>query len=139
MAAKLRAGAVLLLVFAAGVLSGVVLERQWSAPQTAELSLEEEHQASMAELVEVLQLDEQQVAQIHAILAQRHKVVEQMWEQLRPEVRKAKLEVHDEINALLRPEQRERFHQWLRERHEAVPPEHPEATAHPQAPTHEER
>ena len=84
---------------------------------------------AIAELQELLELDEHQVAQIHAILGERQQVVQRMWEQLRPVVQAAMREVHTDIGELLDPDQRERFHEWLirrREQHlqqQMIPPE----------------
>ena len=36
-----------------------------------------------------------------------------MWAQLRPEVKDAMRQVHEEIAALLRPDQRRRFQDWI--------------------------
>ena len=113
---RVRAGAVVLFVFAVGVLAGIVFERHHLTPTPAAMSVAEEHEAAMAELREVLGLDDRQVAQIHAILTERQQLVQQMWEQLRPEVQSAMRQVHSEIAELLRPEQRERFHNWLTQR-----------------------
>ncbi len=113
MSAWVRAGAVLLFVFAAGVLTGIIFEHKHSFHRSPPMSAEEEHEAAMAELREVLELDDHQVAQIHAILAERRQHVQLMWEQLRPEVQNAMRHVHKEIAELLRPDQRKRFHDWL--------------------------
>lgn len=126
MAPGLRAAAVLLAVLALGVVGGYALHdhldavpglHPGSAPSGPEL-----HEAAMRELREVLDLDDTQIEQVHALLADRQETVQRIWEQLRPEVQQAMTEVHEEIAALLRPEQRQRFHEWLqrqRELHEA--------------------
>jgi hypothetical protein len=103
----------LLFVFTFGALSGVFYERHLAGPRSAELTAAELHEAAMAELQEVLGLDEQQIAQIHAILADRQQLVQQVWEQVRPQVQEAMLEIHVEIAELLRPEQRALYHDWL--------------------------
>lgn len=115
---RLRAGVVLLFVFALGGLSGVVLERHRSVPTPATLSAAEEHEAAMAELREVLGLDDRQVEQIHAVMAEHQVAVQQAWEQLRPEVQSAMREVHMEIARILRPEQRERYNDWVTRHHD---------------------
>ena len=80
------------------------------------MSPEEEHRAAMAELRELLELDDEQVEQIRAIVARRQRIVQGAWEQLRPELQEEMQRVHIDIAELLRPEQRVRFHEWLIER-----------------------
>lgn len=114
---RTRAWAVLLFVFAAGVLSGVAFERHHAWPAySVTVGAEQEHAAALAELRDAVGLDEQQMATVHTILADNQKVVQQMWEQLRPEVQMAMQQVHAQIAELLRPEQQERFHEWLMKR-----------------------
>lgn len=130
MGPRVRAGAVLLFVFAAGVFAGLFFERHHWAPTSAAMSVAAEHEAAIAELKEVVGLDDEQVEQVHAILAERQQIVQHMWEQLRPEVQSAMRQVHNEIAELMRPDQRERFHDWLtrrreqsQARHELIPSE----------------
>lgn len=117
MGPRVRAGVVLLFVFALGVLVGIAFERHhWTAP-AARKSVAEEREASMRELREVLELDDNQVEQIHTILTERQEMVQRTWEQFRPEVQAAMRQMHTDIADLLRPNQRKRFHEWLMERH----------------------
>jgi len=115
---RLRAAVVLAFVFALGALAGIAYDRHHSGPLPATLSAAEVHEAAMAELREAVGLDDQQIAQIHAIMAERQEVVQQAWERLRPEVVAAMSEVHAEIAELLRPEQRQAYHEWLTHRHQ---------------------
>ena len=116
MGPRARAGAVLLFIFALGVLAGIAYERHHAARPLVTMSAADEHEAAMAELQELLDLDEDQVVQIHAILAERQQMVQNMWEQLRPEVQNAMRQVHIDIADLLRANQREHFHDWLMRR-----------------------
>ncbi|TDI45425.1 MAG: hypothetical protein E2P02_07340 [Acidobacteria bacterium] len=75
------------------------------------MSAADEHEAAITELRELLELDEEQVAQIHRILAERQQFVQRTWEQLRPEVQNAMRQVHSDIGELLHPDQRGRFHE----------------------------
>jgi Spy/CpxP family protein refolding chaperone len=113
MGPRLRAGLALASVFTLGVLAGVALERYRSGRGS-----EVEHEAVMTELVEELELDPVQVERIHAVFAKHREVVQQSWEELRPEVQSAMRDVHFEIAELLTPEQRRRFHEWLMQRRE---------------------
>ena len=110
---RVRAGAVLLCVFAAGALAGTAFERHHIGRTAASISVMGESGVAIAELTDYLDLDEEQVAQIHAVIAANQNTVELMWEQFRPGVQDAMRDVHLEIAALLRPDQAERFHRWL--------------------------
>jgi len=117
---RVRATAALLFVFAAGALAGVFVDRHHHVPASGTVSPAQEHDIAIAELAEFLELDDQQVARIHAILDDNQQIVQQMWEQLRPEVQNAMQHVHEQIAAQLHPHQLERFHQWLN-RHRTGP------------------
>jgi Spy/CpxP family protein refolding chaperone len=120
---RVTAGLVLLSVFSLGAFVGVFIDRHRAPRVSAGVSPNDIHEAAMAELRDELGLDEEQIRQIHLIMANRQQLVERVWEQLRPELVAAMNEVHVEIAALLRPEQRERFHAWLEQRRlEAVIP-----------------
>ncbi len=109
----LRAAAALLFVFAAGVFAGIFLDRHHLMAPATDATPAQEHARALADLRESLELDEHQMDRIHAILADNQQIVQQMWEQLRPEVQTAMRHVHEEIAEQLRPEQIDRFHDWL--------------------------
>ena len=115
---RLRAVVVLLFVFALGGLTGVFIDRHHFAPAPVELSAEAVHNEAMSELQTALTLDDDQVAQIHAVLARHQEEVQKAWEALRPEVQSAMQHVHVEIADLLRPAQRDLYHEWLAKRQE---------------------
>ena len=128
----IRASIVLLTVFALGMVAGYAahdhLQRPLHRDLTGAPSGPELHEAAMREMRELLDLDDEQLEQIHALLAERQETVQRIWEQLRPEVQRAMTEVHEEIASLLRPDQRQRFHEWLlqqRERHTRQEPPAP--------------
>jgi hypothetical protein len=120
----IRAGVVLAAVFSTGVLAGMVGYHHGLGHfrQPASGSPAMEHEAAMAELRDELGLDEQQLAQVQAIMAEHQETVDQMWAQLRPEVQAAMRQVHEEIAALLRPDQVDRFHEWLSHAREHADP-----------------
>lgn len=120
---RILAGVVLLFVFVLGALAGVFVERHHyhSVSRSGGPSAEEVHEVAMAEMQEVLGLDEGQIEQIHAVLARHQQHVQHVWEQVRPQVQSTMNEVHAEIAELLRPEQRERYHEWLTEQSEESP------------------
>lgn len=117
---RLRAGAVLASVFTLGVLTGVALERHHHVSRP---SLHDDasslHEETMAELKEVVGLDDAQVAEIETIMDKHRDMVQLAWQSLRPEVQRAMQALHVEIAETLRPEQRARFHEWLIRRREA--------------------
>lgn len=119
---RARAALALGVVFALGLVVGIAYERHHRSPRwmslsgPSGLSAAEAHQVAMADLRKALDLDDEQVAQIHEIMRKHHGAVERAWEELRPEVQAAMREVHVEIAEILRPEQRERFHEWLTRR-----------------------
>jgi Spy/CpxP family protein refolding chaperone len=121
---KVRAGLALLFTFVAGALAGVFFERHRADQALSALSAGEMHEAAMAELREAVDLDDRQIEQIQAVMAERQEVVQRVWEQLRPEVVNAMQEVHADIAELLRPDQRQRFNEWLIRRHEEDQEEH---------------
>jgi hypothetical protein len=100
----------------------MVVDRYRLRPLTAtSAAAHVSHEAMMSELRQVLDLDEAQMAAIERVFAAHQQTVQHAWEQLRPEVQEAMVRVHDEVTTLLRPEQRERFERWVRERHQARP------------------
>ncbi|NKB87263.1 MAG: hypothetical protein GKS06_03460 [Acidobacteria bacterium] len=116
-----RAAGALLCVFVLGVVTGLAIERHLVARPTVTLIAGAgEHDRRMGELRDALDLDEAQVDEINALVATHQTAVQVLWEQLRPEVQAAMQDVHLEISELLRPEQRERFHDWLMSHQEAA-------------------
>ena len=118
MSPRIRAGAVVAFVFAAGVLCGMLIERHRTGSIPARASVADEHAAAMAELEREVGLDDEQIERVEAILARHREIVRESWEQFRPEVQTAMRQVHVEIAEMLRPEQRARFHEWLMRRRE---------------------
>lgn len=118
MAARVRAAAVLLCVLGAGILLGVFVERHHFSARPAHSSAAAEHAAALADLAAYVDLDQEQMAKVHAIMSERREVVQKLWEQLRPEVQTAVRDVHEEIAEVLRPDQRRRYHDWLMRRAE---------------------
>ena len=83
------AGLVLGAVFGAGLLGGVALERHFFAGPPRVASPQEAHASALSSLVEALELDEEQTEQVHEIIAANHRVVQESWEELRPQVQSA--------------------------------------------------
>jgi len=121
---RVWAGLALVFVFALGAHTGIFFERRYSVPRPLAVTAAELHEVAMAELQEVLGLDERQIEQVHAVLAGRQQLVQDAWEQVRPEVQAAMQEIHAEIAALLRPEQRQLYHEWLNRQRDQSQREH---------------
>ncbi len=105
------------LLILGGVL-GIALERVLLTP---DVGAADESQDAQAEMVTSLQreldLDPQQVAELEAVLARQQAAVTNAWEAIRPRLRAAMDTTRSDIEALLRPEQRERFRLWLANEH----------------------
>ncbi len=104
-------------IFAAGLASGVAIGKLHSPQPVLGDSAADHHQLLMSELDRAIDLDEQQLEQLNKVLGRHQDFVQKAWEQLRPEVEIAMEKVHREIAELLRTDQRERYHEWLLERH----------------------
>lgn len=133
---RVRAGAVLLSTFALGVLTGVAIERHREVSRPSESADSGTlHARTMADLREAVGLDDAQVAEIEALMEKHREVVHLAWQSLRPEVQRAMQSLHVEIAQTIRPDQRERFHEWLLRRREADAASHSSPTS--EEPFHE--
>ena len=117
-----RASLVLVSIFAVGVVAGVFLERLHSVSDSvtrskpgADLGFSGAavHAAAMSSLERALQLDREQVGQIHKVFEKHQGAVQESWEHLRPSLGIAMEKVHREVADLLNAEQRQAFHDWL--------------------------
>jgi hypothetical protein len=105
-------------VFAFGAGIGMVLQHHVFEAHGASSSGQRLHDATMGELRHRLHLDDEQVEQIDAMFAEHQETVHHIWSQMRPEVETAMQRVHAEIGELLRPDQRQLFHEWLMDQRE---------------------
>ena len=97
---------------------GVTLDRVWlmRAGETAHGPLDA--QTEMIEALQVeLALTPAQATEVSAILERHQGQVTHTWETVRPHLRAAMDSVGSEIEAVLAPEQLERFRTWIREQH----------------------
>ena len=118
-----RAAGALLCVFGFGLVSGLAIERHLgSESPVVAIGSAEEHARRMDELRSALDLDDAQMQRIHELMMEHQDSIQVLWEQLRPEVQAAMQDVHVEISELLRPEQRQLFHEWLMRHQEADAP-----------------
>ena len=120
MGQKLMATVVLVSVFSLGAVTGIFFDRHHAISLDHSLSPGELHEAAMAEMVDVLRLDDQQLERIHNILMDRQELVQRAWERMRPQVSEAMAEVHAEIAEVLTPEQVVRYHEWLEKQRQQI-------------------
>ncbi len=105
------------LVVLGGVL-GVTLDRVWFLPALMDGDGPVDAQTEMVASLETeLGLTPTQADEIAAILLQYQGHVTQTWEEMRPGLRAAMDSAGAEIEAVLAPDQRERFRTWIREQH----------------------
>jgi Spy/CpxP family protein refolding chaperone len=113
-----KAAALLLVCFLGGMVVGVALDRITLVRQHRMLpkgGLQFASKRIAARLDRELELTDQQRAAIDRILSGRGERVEQVWKSVRPAVRAEMERTDAEIEAVLNPEQRERFRE-IRER-----------------------
>src|ERR1041385_8245093 len=106
-----KAIVLLTLIFVAGFAGGVVVTRAWARhvitavaahPDLLRLRIERE-------LIWRLRLDPQQRKQVHEILADSHEQLRALRQQFQPQFSSILHDTHAKIDAILTPEQRERF------------------------------
>jgi len=121
LAPRIGAAVVIVAVFVAGVFTGLTLERWHGGGHSGSTDTATgDHVAALEQMRDALELSDEQMEGIHAILAEHQDVVHRMWEQFRPSVQSTMREVHEEIQELLTPQQRARFHEWLTEHFDAA-------------------
>ena len=115
-------GAVSILVI--GVVLGVLLDRVVLHPSasaadhpSATLALDASHEGIIRELSADLGLTAEQASKVHEILSRHQAAVNDAWSAVHPLLEAAIDSVTEEIAAVLEPEQRNRLHVWLLERH----------------------
>lgn len=114
-----KAIAGVILIFLLGAASGSVTtylftRSQRSCPPADTPRWREEH--LVARLTEQLQLDSTQQERVRAIVLETHSRIKQVRSKARPEVETALAEGQRRINALLRPDQQEKFRKIIAER-----------------------
>lgn len=97
-----------------GAVLGIAIDRRLTSnePHSPAAAL---HDMAMASLADRLDLDPDQRRQIDSIVAARHETLRQTWQTLHMHLGAAVDTVHRDIEAVLTPEQRTEFRDWLRE------------------------
>lgn len=112
----------LLVVFASGIVVGVVGDRYLAGAQRAERKAprtpEEYRRAYVDEMNKRLKLTPQQLGQLNRILDETREQFRQLREKQRPEVRALQDAQTEKINAILSAEQREEYARMRKEREE---------------------
>ena len=117
MSTRVRAIGSLAAVFVLGGAAGIATDRAWAARQSSALMSDE---ALIAAMRRELALDSTQEQQVRAILARHQREVDSAWTQIRPNVHAAIGMAQMEIAMLLRPDQRQRFRDWIKSAHPAM-------------------
>ena len=123
-------GALSLLVL--GAVLGIGIDRHLTSgqPHASAAAL---HEMAMSSLAERLDLDAEQRRQIDSIVVSRHHALTTTWQMMHMHLGAAVDTVHREIEAVLTPDQRAEFREWLRE--VGVEPASPGSTSpHPGMP-----
>jgi hypothetical protein len=102
-----------LIVF--GAVLGIAADRLYLAHRPPQSSMQHLHEETLDRFRVILDLDDAQVAAIDSIFRHRQGEFESTWRVLNHHLYSTVDSVHEEVNALLRPEQREAFRRWLRE------------------------
>jgi hypothetical protein len=107
-----------------GVVLGVLLDRVVLHPTasasdypSADVALDARHEDFLRELRADLGLTAKQAGQVHEILSRHQGAVNEAWSAVHSLLEAAIDSVTEEIEAVLKPGQRERLHAWLLERH----------------------
>lgn len=109
-------GALSLLVV--GALIGAVGHRFLLGHEGSRLVADmDEYRAAIPAFAEALELSDEQVAAVEAVLSRHQAIVTESWEALHRRLQAAADSAHHEIATFLNTEQRARFTEWLSRQH----------------------
>ena len=114
---KIFVVAAFMLTFAAGVLTGAIMMREFAEPPPFRQGMgrhrsPERHRALTLEaLKNRLNLSEAQTEEVQQILAEHQKKLRRHFDQMRPQSRRLFKQLTNDIENVLTPEQREKFHE----------------------------
>lgn len=109
---RLRVALLLLLVFGAGVAGGVALDRRWLDADGRD-GRPEDHGPVIQRYADSLDLTPRQRARTDSIVARFRERMEEMWSEVEPRYRRMADSARREIEAVLEPEQAERYREIL--------------------------
>jgi len=110
-------------IFAIGVVVGLLLDRAFLNPTElaadvpAEMALDATHESFFQDMRADLGFTEMQARQVQQIFAKHQAAVNDAWSAVHTRLNAAIDSVTAEIEAVLEPDQREKLHEWLMERH----------------------
>ena len=105
-----RATLLLVVTFAAGLASGIYYERARSIDQQP---LDSSRHGALHHLASELNLDPTQQEAITQIFARHQKELDAVWHSVQPHVRATLDATHQEVLALLRPDQADKFRRMM--------------------------
>ena len=112
--AQLKGTLLLVVTFAGGLAAGIYYERRHApAPPAVALSAHD----AMHRLVRDLDLDSAQQQAISEIIARHQKDVDATWHAMQPHVRSTLESLHNEVAAVLQPEQAVKFRKMMETMH----------------------
>ena len=114
MAARARAVLGVLSLLVLGAVAGIAIDRHVVSRDHA-ITAAAFHEMTMSALEERLDLTADQRRRIDSIVVARHNTLRHAWQMLHAQLGAAVDTVHAEIEAVLTPEQRAAFREWLHE------------------------
>ena len=106
-----------------GVIIGIVLDHTVILPSVMHGSSDtDDNTVMLTSLGGTVELTREQAQEIHTILQHHQETVAHTWEAMRPHLLSALDSVHEQIEAVLRPNQIEGFRQWWAEQHSSDVP-----------------
>lgn len=99
---------------ALGAALGITIDRLFLAPTAPAHDVFELHARALEQFRTHLDLDDEQVAAIDSIFRHRQAAVENTWEVLHDHLHSAVDSVHQDVMAILRPDQRAALQRWMR-------------------------
>lgn len=102
---------------ALGFTMGIATDRLLLNGSTAVETPEEARTRLLDDLQTTVGLNNEQLRSVRIILSQNQEVISSAWETVQPQLRAAVDSVWTQINAVLDPEQAEKFHRWYAATH----------------------
>ncbi len=102
---------------ALGFTMGIATDRLWLTDSAEVETPEEARDRLLNDLQTTVGLNDDQLQSVHIILSQNQEVISSAWENVQPQLSAAVDSVWAQINAVLDPEQAEKFHHWYAATH----------------------
>jgi hypothetical protein len=115
-------------IFVVGAVAGVVVDRLALIPVQAHAAAvmgghagPREHDAVLADLMAHLELTAPQGDSVRAILATHQQEIDRIWMAVHQNLQETVATVTTEVERVLEPDQVQRLHAWIEERHGPIP------------------